>query len=96
MFDLQTTRVTLGVYQRVPPAIWFSLVGITFLSMILVGHLLARARGINWLAILALAIAFSGVLVLILDLDRSGAGTSAAIQFSHQPMIDLQKRIAAP
>jgi len=96
MFDLQTTRVTLGVYQRVPPAVWGALIGITVLSMVQVGYLFGRTRRIHWGLFLAVSLAFSVVLVLIADLDRSGAGTSGMVRFSQQPMLDLQRRIGAP
>jgi hypothetical protein len=34
------------------------------------------------------------VVVLIADLDRTGAGASGAIRLNQQPVIDLQKRLS--
>jgi hypothetical protein len=94
MFDLQTKRVTVGVYHRVPSPIWLTLIGITVLVMVQVGYLAGRSKTTNWLAIVALSLAFSSVVVLIADLDRTGAGASGAIRLSQQPVIDLQKRLS--
>jgi hypothetical protein len=61
--------------------------------MIEVGYLFGRSGNSNWLFIVALSLAFSGVMILIVDLDRSGTGAIGAISVSQQPMIDLHKRL---
>lgn len=96
MFDLRTRRVTVGVYHRVPATIWLTLIGITVVVMLEVGYIAGRSKTINWLAVIGLSVAFSLVVVLIADLDRTGAGAHGAIRYSHQPVIDLQKRLMAP
>lgn len=93
MFDLQTKRVTVGLVHRIPSAMWVVLFGLTILSMVGVGYLFGTSEKTNWFLILALSLAFSSVIMLIADLDRSGAGKSRIIQFSPQPLIDLQQRI---
>ncbi len=95
-FDLQTRRVTVGVYHRVPATIWHTRIGITVVVMLEVGYVAGRAKAINWLAVIGLSVAFSLVVVLIADLDRTGAGAHGVIRYSHQPVIDLQKRLRAP
>jgi hypothetical protein len=62
--------------------------------MVQVGYLAGRSKTTNWLAMVALSLAFSAVVVLIADLDRIGAGASGAIRLSQQPVIDLQKRLS--
>jgi hypothetical protein len=47
----------------------------------------------NWLLVLMLSLALSTVILLIADLDRSGARGTALIKVELQPMIDLQQRI---
>lgn len=93
MFDLQTKRVTVGLYYRIPPVIWLALIAITLLSMVQVGYLFGKAEKTNWFSIVALSLAFAAVVVLIADLDRSGAGAKGMISMSPQPLFDLQERL---
>ncbi|HET7641016.1 MAG TPA: hypothetical protein VFK47_20065, partial [Ktedonobacteraceae bacterium] len=92
MMSLQTRRVTITSYH-IATIIWLVLFGITVISMFQLGYLFGRSSGVNWLFIVALSLAFSGVMILIVDLDRSGAGTQGAIQVSQQPMRDLHERL---
>ena len=92
MMNVQTRRVTIGSYH-IPSLVWFVLFGVTILSMIEVGYLFGRAQTVNWLFLFAVSLAFSGVMVLIADLDRSGAGVVAAITVNQQPMIDMHRRV---
>jgi len=92
MMSLQTRRVTVGSYH-IPSLVWFVLFGVTILSMIEVGYLFGKARTINWLFLFALSLAFSGVMVLIADLDRASAGVVGAITVDQQPMIDMHRRM---
>jgi hypothetical protein len=93
--NLQTRRVAIANYH-IHLLIWTVLFGITLLSMIEVGYLFGRSTSSNWLFIVALALAFSGVIILIVDLDRSGTGTVGAISVSEQPLIDLHDRLYGP
>ena len=61
--------------------------------MIEVGYLFGRAQTVNLVFLFAVSLAFSGVMVLIADLDRSGAGVVAAITVNQQPMIDMHRRV---
>jgi hypothetical protein len=92
MTNLQTRRVTVGLYH-IPSLVWFVLFGVTVLSMIEVGYLFGRAESVNWLFLISLSLAFSAVMVLIVDLDRSGAGAVGAITLDQQPMIDMHRRV---
>ena len=92
LVETQTRRVSVGSYH-IPLLIWLVLFGITVLSMLQVGYLFGKSKHNNWLFIFLLALAFSGVMILIVDLDRAGAKTSASIQVSQQPLLDLNERL---
>ena len=92
MMNVQTRRVTIANYH-IHWLIWTVLLGITIFSMIEVGYLFGRSGSSNWLFLIALSLAFSGVMILIVDLDRSGTGAVGAITVSQQPMIDLRDRL---
>lgn len=94
MIDLYSKRVTFGFQYRIPIVIWQVLYIVSILSMISVGYQfgLSRVRGI--MITIALALTFSAVILLIVELDRAGKGS---IKASNQPMIELhQKLIESP
>ena len=92
MFGLQTQRVTVGVFFRMPLAMWIALLTLTVFAMLEVGYLLGMSDHTNWLLILILSLALSTVILLIADLDRS-VGGPGLIRVELQPMINLQQRI---
>jgi len=92
MTNVQTRRVTIGS-SHIPSLVWFVLFGVTILSMLEVGYLFGKATRVNWLFLISLCLAFSAVMVLIADLDRSGAGTTGAITIDTQPMLDMHRRV---
>jgi len=94
MFDMQTKRITVGVFYRMPLAMWVALFALTILSMLEVGYLLGMSDRANWLLVFLLSLALSTVILLIADLDRSGARGAKLIKVELQPMTDLQRRIA--
>jgi hypothetical protein len=96
VFDLQTTRLIVAVHRGIATPVWIVLAGITILVMLQVGYLVGCSRTVSWFAIVALSLAFSAVVVLIADLDRTGTGGTGLIKVRQQPMIDLQDRLNAP
>ena len=90
--NVQTRRIAIINYH-IHWLIWSVLFGVTILSMIEVGYLFGRSGSHNWLFIIALSLAFSGVMILIVDLDRTGTRAIGAISVSQQPMIDLHERL---
>lgn len=94
MFDIQTKRITVGVFYRMPLALWRALFALTILSMLEVGYLLGMSGRANWLLVLILSLALSTVILLIADLDRTGVRGAGLIKVEQQPMLDLQQRIA--
>ena len=89
MFDNQTKRITVTLSHRIPAMIWVSLFALTIISMFAVGYLIGKMEKTNWYLILALSLAFTAVILVIIDLD-SARGT---IKIYHQPFFNLYKRL---
>ena len=90
MFELHTKRVTVGLITRLPPLMWIILYVLTILSMFEVGYLFGISGRTNWPLILVLSLAFSSVILIIADLDRS----TGMIRVNPKPTFDLQQRIS--
>ena len=88
VIDLHSKRVVAGLRSRVPGAIWISLYLLAVLAMSAMGYQQGLTSTKRSLAVMALVLAFSLVLMLIVDLDRPG---QSLIQVSQQSMIDLRK-----
>jgi hypothetical protein len=83
--DVHAARVSAGGRVRVPASIWAGLYFITIVAMTGLGYhegLVGRRSYVT----LALALAFSAVILLIADLDRPGEGL---LRTNQQPLIDL-------
>jgi len=92
MIDVHAERVTVAVRQGIPGAIWMGLYLVAGLAMIAVGYQTGKGGQRPYLVNTVLALAFSVVILLILDLDRSWEG---AVRVDQQPLIDLQKKLGA-
>jgi hypothetical protein len=93
VIDLHAKRVTAALRNRIPDAIWAALLGIGVLSLAAVGYHTGLVGTRRSLAILAVACAFSTVLTLIADLDRTQEG---AFKVSQQALADLRQTMKAP
>jgi hypothetical protein len=93
MIDLHLKRVTAGIRDHIPFAIWVSLYLLTIVTMAAMGYQIGLGGSRQVIIELALAFSFSAVLVLIADLDRPLKGT---IKVSQQAMIELQEKLNAP
>lgn len=91
VIDLHATRL-LAMRSRVPLVLWIALCFLSTLGMASVGYQSALAGTRRSPAMLALVLAFSTVLYLIVDLDR---GQEGLFRISQQPMLDLQRSIQA-
>lgn len=87
VIDLHAKRVMVGLRSRVPGAIWMTLYLLAVLGMSMMGYQEGGTGSKRSPAKLALVLAFSVVLMLIVDLDRPGEGM---LQVSQQSMIDLR------
>lgn len=90
--DLHATRVQVGIRSRVPVTILGGLFALSLLGMGAVGYQSGLSATRRSPAMSGLVLAFSGVLFLIVDLDRSREGL---LQVGQQAMIDVQRSMAA-
>jgi hypothetical protein len=87
--DLQTKRITVALVYRIPDIIWYAILSLLILSMFEVGYLFMKSQKSNLIMILALSLAFSMVILMIITFDRSDGG----VKLNQQPMIELQKSL---
>ena len=91
--DLNQTRITAGLYARVPETVLLLLVVGSALSLAMVGYSAGLTKRRGLLNAVVLVIALGAVLMIVVDLDRPREGF---IQVNQQPLIDLQRQIGPP
>jgi hypothetical protein len=87
--DLQTKRITVALVYRIPDVMWVALLCLLILSMFELGYLFMKSKKPNWIIILAVSLAFSVVILMVITFDRSERG----IKINQQPMFELQKSL---
>ena len=87
MIDFHTQRVMLRERSRTPGVFWAVLFAVTILALAAMGYHGGVAGTTRSPVMLAVAIAFSAVILLIADLDRPGEGF---INVRQQALIDLR------
>ena len=90
LVGLHIKRVNAAIYNRIHASIWMALYGLIALAMGIVGYGAGISGRHSTVAVAALAVAFSLVLLLIVDLDRPQEGI---IKVSQQAMVDLQLKL---
>ncbi|MFO7533994.1 MAG: hypothetical protein R6W93_16175, partial [Candidatus Limnocylindrales bacterium] len=90
---LNTSRVTAGLYARVPETVVMLLLSGTLLALGMVGYSAGLAGKRSVFSAVVLAIALGAVLMLVIDMDRAQDGF---LQTGQQPLIDLQQDIGPP
>ena len=93
LIDIHAKRVTAGLRNRIPGAIWLVLLTIATLSLGAMGYHIGLVGTTRSLAIIVVAVSFSAVIALIADLDRPQEGT---LTVSQQALIDLQQSMNRP
>jgi hypothetical protein len=93
VIDLHAIRITAGVRNRIPGAIWVVLFAVAVLSLATMGYHGGLSRTSRSPAELAVALCFAVVIGLIADLDRPQEGT---LRVSQQALIDLRELMAPP
>jgi len=88
VFNLHTKRVVLGAHYRIPTFVWIALLFASTLAMLAVGYQFGLSGRRIVLANLTLSLTFALVMMLAIDLDRTGDGL---VSVNQQPMIDLLK-----
>ena len=91
--DLNETRITAGLYTRVPETVVLLLVGGSALGLGMVGYSAGLTKRRGLLNALVLILALGAVIMVVVDLDRPRDGF---IQVSQQPLLDLQRQIGPP
>ncbi len=91
VIDLHAARVMLRERSQIPGTFWTALYIVAVLSLAAMGYHSGVAGTNRSPVTIAVAIAFSVVIMLITDLDRPGEGF---INVSQQAMIDLRDWIA--
>lgn len=92
MIDLNETRVTAGIYARVPETIILLLFCGSMLTLAMVGYnagLIQRRSPLTTTVLIAL---LGAVITLVVDLDRPRDGF---LKVGEQPLIELQEQIGA-
>jgi hypothetical protein len=91
--NLDESRVTAGLYGRVPETVlWLLLVG-SALSLGMVGFSAGVKGNRSVLSAVVLTLALGIVLMMVVDLDRPQDGL---IDVSQQPLTDVQRWIGSP
>ncbi len=85
--DLHESRITAGLYARVPPTVIWLLVAGGVLSVAMVGYNAGLTGRRSMLSAIVLAVVLSSVITLVIDLDRPADGI---IRTNQQPLIDLR------
>jgi hypothetical protein len=93
VIDLHAKRVTAGLRNRIPGAIWVALLTIATLSLAAMGYHAGLVGTVRSLAILVVAVSFSAVIALIADLDRPQEGT---LTVSQQALVDVRQSMNPP
>jgi len=93
VIDLHAKRVNAGLRNRIPGTIWLVLFTIAVLSLGAMGYHTGLVGSARSLAVLAVAVAFSAVIALVVDLDRPQEGL---LTVNQQALIDLQQSMKAP
>lgn len=88
VIDLHTERIAMGMQNRIPGVIWIALFAETVLAMGAMGYHAGLTGTSRSLVAFSIALAFSGVIVLIADLDNPARGM---IRTGQQALVDVQK-----
>ncbi len=91
MTELRQERIMVRERSRIPGEYWTVLYLVAFLALAAMGYHVGIAGTNRSPALLAVAIAFSSVMMVIADLDRPGEGF---INVSQQPMLDVREMLA--
>jgi hypothetical protein len=93
VIDLHAKRMMAATQNRIPVAIWSALYLVAVLSLAVMGYHTGVVGKSRSLAMVAVAITFSAVLLLIADLDRPREGS---LTVSQQSMIELRESMKPP
>ncbi len=90
MIKANNERVQAKLFNRISPIVNITLLTMALLSMIIMGFQAGLTGTYSRLATWTLAITFSAVMVLVIDLDRP---SMSLFKMNQQLMVDLQNRM---
>lgn len=90
VIDLHTNRLSAERDFRLPLPILLGLLGVSLLTMVLVGITDSYHEHRNRIALIVLVVILSLAFLLIIELDRSN---TSLIRVSQQPLIELQQKM---
>ncbi len=91
--DFNETRITAGLYARVPATIMVLLVVGSALTLGMLGYSAGLTRRRSPVTAVVMIVVLGAVIALVVDLDRPRDGF---LQVNQQPLIDLQQQIGPP
>ncbi len=91
--DLNETRITAGLYSRVPETVLLLLIIGSALTLGMLGYSAGLSRRRSPLSAIVMIVVLGAVITLVVDLDRPRDGF---LQVNQQPLIDLQQQIGPP
>jgi hypothetical protein len=92
MINAQDARLQAVLFNRISPVIWFTLFVMALMSMIIMGYQAGLTGARSGIATWTLAVTFSVVMALVMDLDRPN---QSLFSMNQQLMVDLHNRMAA-
>lgn len=93
MVNMQAKRINYGAYGKIPLSIWIVLYWLAILGMAAMGYHAGLIGKRGFFAYIVLIFTFSGVIVLIYDLDRP---KQQFFRVSKTTMIDLRRHMNEP
>jgi hypothetical protein len=93
LVNVGESRVTAGIYARVPETVLILLLAGSAFALGMVGYSAGIAGQRSIVSAVVLVIALGAVLMLVIDIDRPQQGL---IRVSQQPLLDVQGRIGLP
>ena len=93
VIDLHESRVTAGIYSRVPGTIMIILFFGSALTLGMVGYSAGLTLRRSVLSAIVLVVALGAVITIVADLDRPQSGF---LTVSQRPLIDLQQQVGPP
>jgi hypothetical protein len=92
MINAQDARLQAVLFNRISPVIWVTLFIMALMSMIIMGYQAGLTGARSGIATWTLALTFSVVMALVMDLDRPN---QSLFSMNQQLMVDLHHRMAA-
>jgi len=90
VIDIHAERVMFALHNRIPTLVWLVLTFIAVMAMTALGYQEGLSGSRRSLAVVALALTFSAVMLLSADLDRSQEGL---LRVSQRAMVDLRNSL---